>query len=64
MEQNHLEAGKWYLAAAEAGDARSATHYAAALRSGRGGLRRDPALSARWARFIAAHPAFAPAPAR
>ena len=63
-QQDYLEAAKWFLTAAEAGNTRAAINYSGALRSGMGNLRRDPELSARWAKFLIAHPAYSPVPGR
>ncbi len=48
VQQDYLEAAKWFLTAAEAGNTRAAANYVGALRSGTGKLRTDPELSARW----------------
>jgi TPR repeat protein len=64
VQQDYHEAGKWFLTAAEAGNTRAATNYVGSLRSGMGNLRRDPELSARWAKFLLAHPEYSPVPGR
>jgi TPR repeat protein len=64
VQQDYREAGKWFLAAAEAGDTRAAINYVGSLRSGMGNLRRDPELSERWAKFLMAHPEYSPVPGR
>jgi TPR repeat protein len=64
VEQDYREAGKWFLTAAEAGNTRAATNYAGSLRSGMGNLRTDPELSARWSKFLIAHPEYSPVPGR
>ena len=60
VQQDYTEAGKWFLAAAEKGDYRAALHYAGDLRDGESPLRRNAELSARWAKYAADHPEFAP----
>jgi TPR repeat protein len=64
VQQDYHEAGKWFLTAAEAGNTRAATNYVGSLRSGMGNLRRDPELSARWAKFLLAHPEYSSVPGR
>ncbi len=64
VQQDYHEAGKWFLTAAEAGNTRAATNYVGSLRSNMGNLRRDPELSARWAKFLLAHPEYSPVPGR
>jgi TPR repeat protein len=64
VQQDYHEAGKWFLTAAEAGNTRAATNYVGSLRSGMGNLRRDPELTARWAKFLLAHPEYSPVPGR
>jgi TPR repeat protein len=64
VPQDYHEAGKWFLAAAEAGNTRAAINYSSALHGGMGNLRGDPELSARWTRFLMAHPAYSPVPGR
>lgn len=64
VQQNYLEAAKWFLTAAEAGNTRAAANYVGALRSGTGKLRTDPELSARWGNFLLAHPEYSPVPGR
>ncbi len=64
VQQDYHEAGKWFLTAAEAGNTRAAINYVGSLRSGMGNLRRDPELTARWAKFLLAHPEYSPVPGR
>ena len=64
VQQDYREAGKWFLTAAEAGNPRAAINYVGSLRSGMGNLRTDPELSARWSKFLAAHPEYSPVPGR
>jgi TPR repeat protein len=64
VQQDYYEAGKWFLTAAEAGNTRAAANYVGSLRSGMGNLRRDPELSARWAKFLLVHPEYSPVPGR
>jgi hypothetical protein len=64
VQQDYHEAGKWFLSAAEAGNTRAAINYVGALRSNLGNLRRDPELTARWAKFLLAHPEYSPVPGR
>jgi hypothetical protein len=64
VQQDYHEAAKWFLTAAEAGNLRAAANYMAAGRSGLYNLRGDTELSARWARFLAAHPEYSPVPGR
>jgi len=64
VQQDYHEAGKWFLTAAEAGNTRAATNYVGSLRSGMGNLRRDPELTARWSKFLLAHPEYSPVPGR
>jgi TPR repeat protein len=64
VQQDYREAGKWFLTAAEAGNTRAAINYVGSLRSGMGNLRRDPELTARWAKFLLGHPEYAPVPGR
>jgi hypothetical protein len=64
VQQDSREAGKWFLTAAVAGDTRAATNYVGSLRSGMGNLRTDPELSARWSKFLMAHPEYSPVPGR
>jgi TPR repeat protein len=64
VQQDHHEAAKWFLTAAEAGNPRAAINYVGSLRSGMGNLRTDPELSARWSKFLAAHPEYSPVPGR
>ncbi|HEV8040472.1 MAG TPA: hypothetical protein VGP62_16505 [Bryobacteraceae bacterium] len=64
VQQDYHEAGKWFLSAAEAGNTRAAINYVGALRSNMGNLRRDPELTARWAKFLLAHPEYSPVPGR
>ena len=64
VQQDYHEAGKWFLTAAEAGNTRAAINYVGSLRSGMGNLRRDPELTARWAKFLMAHPEYSPVPGR
>jgi len=64
VQQDYHEAGKWFLSAAEAGNMRAAINYVGALRSNMGNLRRDPELTARWAKFLLAHPEYSPVPGR
>ncbi len=64
VPQDYLEAAKWFLTAAEAGNTRAAINYSGSLRSGLGDLRRNTELSARWAKFLAAHPSYSPVPGR
>jgi TPR repeat protein len=64
VQQDYHEAGKWFLTAAEDGNTRAATNYVGSLRSGMGNLRRDPELTARWAKFLLAHPEYSPVPGR
>jgi TPR repeat protein len=64
VQQDYREAGKWFLTAAEAGNTRAATNYVGSLRSGMGNLRTDPELSARWSKFLMAHPEYSPVPGR
>ena len=60
VQQDYTEAGKWFLTAAEGGDLRAPVHYAGNIRDGESPLRRNTELAARWAKFTAEHPAFAP----
>ena len=60
VKQDYTEAGKWFLTAAEAGDLRAPVHYAGDIRDGESPLRGNTELAARWARYAAEHPAFAP----
>ena len=62
VEQNFVEAGKWFLTSAEAGDLRSGTHYSGELRTPESNLRRETELSARWTKLIAKYPALGPPP--
>ena len=64
VQQNYREAGKWFLSAAEAGNPRAAINYVGSIRSGMGNLRTDPELSARWSKFLVAHPEYSPVPGR
>jgi TPR repeat protein len=64
VQQDYHEAGKWFLTAAEAGNTRAAINYVGSLRSSMGNLRRDPELTARWAKFLLAHPEYSPVPGR
>ena len=64
VQQDYREAGKWFLTAAEAGNTRAATNYVGSLRSGMGNLRTDPELTARWSKFLMAHPEYSPVPGR
>jgi TPR repeat protein len=64
VQQDYHEAGKWFLTAAEAGNTRAAINYVGSLRSNMGNLRRDPELTARWAKFLLAHPEYSPVPGR
>jgi hypothetical protein len=64
VQQDYHEAGKWFLTAAEAGNTRAAINYDGSLRSGMGNLRRDPELTARWAKFLLAHPEYSSVPGR
>jgi TPR repeat protein len=64
VQQDYHEAAKWFLTAAEAGNPRAAINYVGSLRSGMGNLRTDPELSARWSKFLAAHPEYSPVPGR
>jgi uncharacterized protein len=64
VQQDYREAGRWFLAAAEAGNTRAAINYVGSLRSGMGNLRTDPELSARWSKFLMAHPEYSPVPGR
>ena len=64
VQQDYREAGKWFLTAAEAGNTRAAINYVGSLRSGMGNLRTDPELSARWSKFLMAHPEYSPVPGR
>jgi hypothetical protein len=43
---------------------RAAANYVGALRSGAANLRTDPDLSARWSKFLLAHPEYSPVPGR
>lgn len=60
VQQDYLEAGKWFLSAAENGEYRAAVHYAGDVRDGESPLRRNTELSARWAKYVADHPEFGP----
>jgi TPR repeat protein len=64
VQQDYREAAKWFLTAAEAGNSRAAANYVGALRSGAANLRTDPDLSARWSKFLLAHPEYSPVPGR
>ena len=64
VPQDYREAAKWFLTAAEAGNTRAATNYVGSLRSGTPSLRTDPELTARWAKFLTAHPEYSPVPGR
>jgi hypothetical protein len=64
VQQDYREVGNWSLTAAEAGNTRPATNYVGSLRSGMGNLRTDPELSARWSKFLMAHPEYSPVPGR
>ena len=64
VQQDYHEAGKWFLTAAEAGNTRAAANYVGALRSRMGNLRSDPEFTARWAKFLLAHPEYSPVPGR
>jgi HEAT repeats len=64
VQQDYHEAGKWFLTAAEAGNTRAAINYVGSLRSNMGNLRRDPELTARWAKFLLVHPEYSPVPGR
>jgi TPR repeat protein len=64
IEQDYREAAKWFLTAAEAGNTRAAANYVGSMRSGMGNLRTDPELTARWAKFLMAHPEYSPVPGR
>jgi TPR repeat protein len=64
VQQDYHEAGRWFLTAAEAGNTRAAINYVGSLRSGMGSLRTDPELSARWSKFLMAHPEYSPVPGR
>jgi TPR repeat protein len=64
VQQDYHEAGKWFLTAAEAGNTHAAINYVGSLRSSLGNLRRDPELTARWAKFLLAHPEYSPVPGR
>ena len=52
------------VTAAEAGNTHAAINYVGSLRSGMGNLRRDPELTARWAKFLLTHPEYSPVPGR
>jgi TPR repeat protein len=64
VQQDYREAGRWFLTAAEAGNTRAAINYVGSLHSGMGRLRADPELSARWSKFLMAHPEYSPVPGR
>jgi hypothetical protein len=64
VQQDYLEAAKWFLTAAEAGNTRAAINYVGSLRSGMGNLRGDTELTARWNKFLMAHPEYSPVPGR
>jgi hypothetical protein len=64
VQQDYHEAAKWFLTAAEAGNTRAAINYVGSLRSGMGNLRTDVELSARWNKFLMAHPEYSPVPGR
>jgi TPR repeat protein len=60
VEQDHKEAAKWFLTAAEAGNPRAAANFVSESRA----LRGDPELTARWAKFLSVHPEYSPVPGR
>jgi TPR repeat protein len=60
VQQDYMEAGKWFLSAAEKGEYRAAVHYAGAVRDGESPLRGKTELAARWAKYVADHPEFGP----
>jgi len=64
VQQDYRAAGKWFLAAAEAGNTRAAANYVGSLRSGMGNLKIDPELAPRWQKFLLAHPEYSPVPGR
>jgi TPR repeat protein len=64
VQQDYREAATWFLTAAEAGNTRAAINYVGSLRNGMYNLRNDPALSERWAKFLATHPEYSPVPGR
>ena len=59
-EQDHKEAARWFLTAAEAGNPRAAANCVAESRVMRG----DTELAQRWAKFLAVHPEYSPVPGR
>ncbi len=64
VQQDYVEAAKWFLTAAEAGNPRAAANYVGALRSGTAGLRGNVELTARWTKFLSVHPEYSPVPGR
>jgi hypothetical protein len=60
VQQDHKEAAKWFLTAAEAGNPRAAANFVAESRS----LRGDAELASRWAEFLSVHPEYSPVPGR
>jgi TPR repeat protein len=55
VQQNPVEAAKWWIQAVEAGNPRAITNFGALVRSGQGGVRRTPELFARWTKYAADH---------
>src|SRR5262249_22755095 len=56
VQQDHKEAARWFLIAAEAGNPRAAANFMATSRS----LRGDVELAQRWATFLSVHPEYSP----
>jgi TPR repeat protein len=60
VQQDHKEAARWFLTAAEAGNPRAAANFVAESRA----LRGDVELTERWAKFLSVHPEYSPVPGR
>jgi hypothetical protein len=54
VEQNYAEAGKWWIAAAEGGHLLAAGNVSMLYRGG-SGVRPDPAVANKWAKFVTDH---------
>jgi len=60
VQQDHKEAARWFLTAAEAGNPRAAANFVAESRA----LRGDAEMATRWASFLSVHPEYSPVPGR